>query len=163
LQETEMNSVQTPGATILVVDPDPITAIGMAAVLDMQGYECHTACDAEAARRAAKSLPLDVIVCDIEMAANGESLCDELRTLAASDEVPIIFLAATAAPRTTAFSTYWLIKPFGPDALIDEVSKALWMPHLVRSRLRHPHSANPSAIPAPTSARRTGVVDPRRK
>ncbi|MBM4001127.1 MAG: response regulator [Planctomycetes bacterium] len=139
-------------AVILIIDPDPLTMTAVAAVLDMQGYECHCARDTTAARKAASELPLDLILCDVNLnGLSGLELCRELRTMPGLEDVPLMFVSSSQLPdivRRThdAGGAYYLRKPFDPDVLIELVNKALWMPHLVNSRLRRA-----SGIPEPAS------------
>lgn len=138
-----MQSFQPNSAVILIIDSDPITMTGMAAVLDMSGYECHCARGREAAMKAAATLPLDLIVCDANL--NGESgldLCQEIRETETLSDVPLMFVSSSQRPdiiRRTheAGAAYYLRKPFDPEVLIELVNKALWMPHLVRTRIEH--------------------------
>lgn len=136
-------------AVILVIDPDPLTLTGVAATLDMAGHECHCARDAEAALKAARSLHLDLIICDVNVGQdNGLELCRELRSEAGNEDVPVLFVSGAQLPdiiRRThdAGGTYYLRKPFDPDVLIELVSKALWMPHLIKSRVDRIEDAGP--------------------
>jgi DNA-binding response OmpR family regulator len=128
-------------AVILIIDEDPLTLTGVAATLDMAGYECHCARDAEAARKAARTLNLDLIICDVHLhGESGLELSSELRREKNNRDVPVLFVSSHQAPdiiRRThdAGGAYYLRKPFDPDVLIELVGKALWMPHLVRSRI----------------------------
>lgn len=144
-----MHSLPHP-AVILIVDEDPLTLTGVAATLDMAGHECHCARDAEAAIKAARSLSLDLIICDVGVdESRGLELCQELRRAQGNDEVPILFVSSDHAPDLVrraheAGGTYYLRKPFDPDVLVELAAKALWMPHLVRTHVRraeqpHPH------------------------
>ena len=56
-------------AVVLIIDGDPLTLTGMAATLDMSGYECHCARDSEAAKKAVRDLRLDLIICDVQVGA----------------------------------------------------------------------------------------------
>jgi DNA-binding response OmpR family regulator len=136
-----MYSIPQCPATILVVDDDPLILTGVAATLDMAGYECHCARDAEAARKAARTLSLDLIICDVHVdGASGLELCNELRREKNNRDVPVLFVSSHQAPDIIrrshdAGGAYYLRKPFDPDVLIELVGKALWMPHLVKSRI----------------------------
>lgn len=136
-----------PRAVILIIDPDPLTLTAVAAVLDMQGYECHCARDVEAATKAAQSLPLDLIICDVHVQGHsGLELCRQLRGLPGLNDVSLMFVSSSQLPdivRRThdAGAAYYLRKPFDPDVLIELVNKALWMPHLVNNHLRSEHGA----------------------
>jgi DNA-binding response OmpR family regulator len=139
---------------ILIVDADPLTLTGVAAVLDMSGYECHCARDTEAAIKAAQTLPLDLIICDVNL--NGESglaLCQEIRDRIGLTDVPVMFVSSNQMPDIIrrshdAGGAYYLRKPFDPDVLIELVNKALWMPHLVKTRIEQTQNSShrPSAL-----------------
>ena len=128
-------------AAILIIDSDPLTLTGVAAVLDMSGYECHCARDPEAALKAVRREQLDLILCDVNLAGeSGLDLCRDLRAEPGMAEVPVIFVSslqtADIVRRThDAGGAYYLRKPFDPDVLVDLVDKSLWMPHLVRNRI----------------------------
>lgn len=161
-------------AVILIIDSDPITLTGVAAVLHSAGYECHCARGEEAALKAAQSLPLDLIICDVNLnGASGVELCRELRKLPGAREVPVMFASGVQIPDIIrrshdAGGAYFLRKPFDPEVLIELVGKALWMPHLVQSHLAKlkeapaSSTANPmnppnflpqrSSVPAPNLA-----------
>ena len=47
-----------------------------------------------------------------------------------------------------AGAAYYLRKPLDPDVLVDLVSKALWLPHLVQTRLSM-HEPAPQPMPPP--------------
>jgi two-component system OmpR family response regulator len=160
-----MNRLDASRAVILVIDPDPLMLTGIAAVLHTQGYECHCARDAEAARRAANTLPLDLIICEMNMPGrSGVNLCHELIETAALQGVPTIILAseepkcAMDGPLSKAVV---LLRPFQPQLLIDEVANALWMPHLVGTRLRQLQGSK--VIPAPAATRRASKADTQRR
>ena len=127
---------------ILVIDDDAITLTAVAAILDMNGFECHCARDAEAALKAARGQSLDLIICDLNIGADdGMELCAEIKAVDGLADVPVLFLSNTGVPDAvrrahSAGGTYCLSKPFDPYVLIELVEKALWMPHLVKSRLR---------------------------
>ncbi|MCA9119620.1 MAG: response regulator [Planctomycetaceae bacterium] len=146
-------------AVILVIDGDPLTLTGVAAVLDMAGYECHCARDAEAATKAARTLPIDLIICDVNLEGeSGLDLVQELRESHGQEDVPVLFVSSAQMPdiiRRThdAGGTYYLRKPFDPDVLIELVGKALWMPHLVKSRFER-HEPARATTPRPSGLHR---------
>ena len=158
-----MNVLQHEPAVILIIDHDPITLTGIAAVLNMSGYECHCARDRVAATKAVNTLALDLIICDVSLAGeSGLDLCQDLRQQPGLEDVPLMFISAAQAPDIVrkshdAGGAYYLRKPFDPEVLIELVGRALWMPHLVQSRVQrmqsYPQIANPNegqihAIPA---------------
>lgn len=135
-------------AVILIVDEDALTLTGVAATLDMVGYECHCARDAEAAHKAARALSLDLVICDVTIdGESGLELCKELRQVPGNEDVPVLYVSNSQAPDIIrrshdAGGAYYLRKPFDPEVLIELVGKALWMPHLVQSRTNRYESAS---------------------
>jgi len=160
-----MYSMPQEPAVILVVDEDPLALMGMSATLDIEGYECHCAQDAEAALKAARNLNLDLIICDVSVAGQrGLELSHELRREHGNEEVPVLFVSSGTIPevirrKDDVGATYYLRKPLDPDVLLELVGKALWMPHLVRARATHaghtvhPQHARPPARPASSALR----------
>ena len=126
-------------AVILIVDGDPLTLTGMAATLDIAGYECHCARDDEAAKKAAREIRLDLIVCDVKVGSrSGLELARELR-LDYGKDIPVMFVTSEQDPDIVqrvhdAGGEYYLRKPIDPEVLVELVGKALWMPHLVQAR-----------------------------
>ena len=145
-----MFSLPQQRAVILVIDGDPLTLTGTAATLDMAGYECHCAADANAARKAARTLDLDLIICDVSVDnGRGLELCREIRLETNNADASLLFVSGHQAPdiiRRThdAGGAYYLRKPFDPDVLIELVGTALWMPHLVQSRMQRIEPARPA-------------------
>lgn len=152
-----MNSLATEPAVILIIDNDPFTMTGLAAILDMSGYECHCARGPEPALKAARTLPLDLILCDVMLGGeSGLDLCQEIRQQPGMDEVPVMFMSANQVPDIVrrshdAGGAYYLRKPFDPDVLLELVSKALWMPHLVQSRVAQVHAGRQLSPAVPKS------------
>lgn len=152
---------------LLLVESDPLLLTGMAAVLDKQGYECHLARDPEAAVKAARALDLDLIVCDVNVDGySGLALCRELREEHGQADVPVMFTSEQQLPdvihRTfDQTGAYYLRKPFEPALLIELVNQALWMPHLVQTRVEREAPAEvetpamPKVVPAPLGERKT--------
>ena len=125
-----MQTLQSNPAVVLIIDSDPITMTGMAAVLDMSGYECHCARGEEAAMKAAKTLPLDLIICDVNLAGeSGLDLCQSIRQQDGLSDVPLMFVSSAQRPdiiRRTheAGAAYYLRKPFDPEELLRAVRRA---------------------------------------
>jgi len=144
-----MKSGQIIPATVLVIDRDPLTLTGIGAAMDIAGFECHGARGAEAALKAVRNLPLDVIICDIDLRPdNGIELFHELQQEPNMSEVPWIFLSSQDEDRDRVLELrqsgglFFLRKPFDPEVLVTLVDKSLWMPHLVRSHVKHSRSDN---------------------
>jgi len=139
-----MTTLARDKAIILIVDSDPVLLTGSAAVLHTAGYECHCARDTQAALKAARTLPLDLIICDVLLGSeSGLDLCRHIRKQPGCVDVPVMFVSSQQLPDIIrrsyeAGGAYYLRKPFDPEVLIELVSKALWMPHLVSGKLRSP-------------------------
>ena len=111
--------------------------------------------DAAAALKAVRSLSLDLILCDIDLEGDsGLELCRALRAVPGCQDIPLIIVSAAPAADMVrraheAGGAYYLRKPYDPEVLLELVEKALWMPHLVRSRVARPHMlAPPLGTPA---------------
>ncbi len=154
-----MSSIAQEPAVILIIDDDAITLTGVAAVLNMSGYVCHCARDREAATKAARRQALDLIICDVNLAGeSGLALCRDLRGEPGMDEVPVMFMSSAQIPDIVrrsheAGGAYYLRKPFDPEVLIELVGKALWMPHLVQTRVNRFQSAAETVPAAPKMGR----------
>jgi DNA-binding response OmpR family regulator len=130
---------------ILIVDSDPLLLTGVAAVLHQQGYECHCARDSEAAYKAARGVAPDLILCDTDLKdESGLDFCRDLKSDPQLREIPVMFLSASRDPEIIALAqqaggAYYLSKPFDPNILIETVDRAMWMPHLIQSRIEAGH------------------------
>jgi CheY-like chemotaxis protein len=147
-------------AELLVIDNDPLTMLGTAAVLDLAGYVCHCARDRQAALKAARSIALDLVICDVNLGGqSGLELCRDLRALPGMQDVPMMFVSSSQLPDIVrrsheAGGAYYLRKPFDPDVLVELVGKALWLPHLVQSRLTM-HEPAPQLVRPPKRLKST--------
>ena len=154
-----MSSTSQEPAVILIIDDDAVTLTGVAAVLNMSGYECHCARDREAATKGVRTLALDLILCDVNLGGeSGLTLCRDLRNEPGMDEVPVMFMSSAQIPDIVrrsheAGGAYYLRKPFDPEVLIELVAKALWMPHLVQTRIDRAQSAAETVPAAPKMGR----------
>lgn len=159
-----MNSISNESASILIIDNDPIMLTGIAAVLNMSGYECFCARNRETAIKAAQGNPLDLIISDVSLGGEcGIELCQEMLHEMGMDDVPVMFMSSAQGPdiirkAETMGGAYFLRKPFDPAVLIEVVGRALWMPHLVQSRVQQLQAEKPAvhapheSTPAPLAA-----------
>jgi len=160
-----MYSMPKSPAVILVIDDDALTLTGVATSLNASGYECYGARDTEAAMKAARRMKLDLIICDVNIGGeSGLDLCRELQQQNDNLDTPLLFVSSHQAPdiiRRThdAGGVYYLRKPFDPEVLIELVGKALWMPHLVKSRMNRIEPARPLR-PAGLGRSRTEATTP---
>jgi CheY-like chemotaxis protein len=160
-----MSSPATESAVVLVIDDDPATISGIAAVLHAAGYECYGARDQAAALAAARLLALDLIICDVNLAGeSGLELCRQVRMQPGLDDVPVMFTSSSQIPDIVrrsheAGAAYYLRKPLDPEVLLELVGKALWMPHLVRVRGKVAEAHAQGAPAAPKMARIFEAID----
>jgi CheY-like chemotaxis protein len=135
-----MNTSTREPAEILVIDDDPIALAHTVAALDNAGHIVYQAVDRMTALRIARSQALDLLILDVNVGGDGLALARELKRLPGMQDVPVMFISRTQLPdivRRTheAGAAYYLRKPLDPEVLIDLVGKALWLPHLVQTRM----------------------------
>ncbi|TWU41549.1 Response regulator receiver domain protein [Novipirellula aureliae] len=136
-------------ASVLIVDPSPLSLIAVAGVLHYYGYMCTCARTAKAAHQATSETNLDLLIWDVADDAAGvlESLA-QLRRIATLDQLPAVLLAesrwAGLEKKTQSLSaaTRTLFKPIDPDALMAVVDHLLWMPTLISAHRKR--GAKPS-------------------
>jgi CheY-like chemotaxis protein len=149
---------------VLVIDPDPISLLGTAATLHGRGFEVHCSQSPEAALKAARLQPLDLIISDVDVeGTSGIEIVSAIHELPERGDVPAMFLSAAQMPdvisrRFRNGSAFFLRRPFDPALFLDLVDKALWMPHLVKTHINRPHislgaNAGFNTAPAATTAR----------
>jgi DNA-binding NtrC family response regulator len=130
-------------ASIVVVDPNPISLLALAGALNYQSYSCICARTAAAALEALKMGIQDLVVWDV--ADDAPLALDTLAQMRSQNDhegLAAVFLAdskwaglekkAEALPTTTRC----LFKPIDPNVLITIVDQALWMPSLVQTHRR---------------------------
>ncbi len=128
---------------ILVIDPDPMTMTAIAASMHLSGYESYCAQDGEAAIKAAQETSFDLIICDVNIdGENGIELCREIHELPKNVDAPVMYISAGQMPdiirrSNDDGSSYYLRKPFDPKVLLELVERALWMPHLIKTNIKH--------------------------
>jgi two-component system chemotaxis response regulator CheY len=149
-----MNPISPEPAEILLVDDDPLALASAATALDAAGHMVYQARDRIAALKIARSEALDLVICDLNLNGdNGLELSRELRRLPGMQDVPVMFISRTQLPDIVrrsheAGAAYYLRKPLDPEVLTDLVGKALWLPHLVQTRLSM-HEPASQTVPAP--------------
>lgn len=144
-----MEGIPSELGVILVVDQDPVTLIGTAAVLHRYGYECVCARDIAAAQKAVQTYPVDLVVMDLGTSTD-ESLqtVEKLRAASSNSELPAIVIAeANWAGLEKQLERLervrCLFKPVDPRVLGDLVQQFQWLPLLeagVRTRGSRPQS-----------------------
>src|SRR5262245_39890966 len=160
-----MNPTNREPAEILLVDDDPQALASATTALDSAGHIVYQASDRISALRIARAEALDLVICDVNIGADsGLELSRELRRLPGMQDVPVMFVSRTQLPDIVrrsheAGAAYYLRKPLDPDVLIDLVGKALWLPHLVQTRIAM-HDAAAQPVPPPRkkiSARQAAI------
>ena len=160
-----MNPIAPEPAEILIVDDEELALASATAALDEAGHIVYQARDRMAALKIARAEALDLVICDVSVAGDsGLELSRELRRLPGMQDVPVMFISRTQLPDIVrrsheAGAAYYLRKPLDPEVLTDLVGKALWLPHLVQTRLAM-HDAAAQPVPPPRkriSARQAAI------
>ena len=113
---------------MLVVDDDPRMLSMMRRVLEVDGYTVSVAGDGDAALRAVRSDPVDLVILDVMMPGpNGFEVC---RLVRRESSVPILMLTARdeAVDKVTGLdcgADDYVVKPFNPDELMARVRALL--------------------------------------
>ncbi len=127
-------------SSVLIIDNDPLMLTAMGSVLDMQGHRAVLARNEEMAMQSIADGQFDVIILSIEQLQSGCDFASKLRGSPMARDLPIIFLvpelSSTWLTKLAAHGgVFCILQPVDPYALIDLVEKALWMPHIARSRI----------------------------
>lgn len=147
-----------PRAIVLVIDADPVSLTATSTVLNCANFDVHCAASRESALAAARDLELDLIICDLDVGGiEGSVVVEEIRRLPERSDVSVMYSSACQQPEVIRKShaqgaAYHLRKPFDPQVLLELADKALWMPHLIRTRIREPHFPVAPAEPTATWA-----------
>lgn len=158
-----MTTIAREPAEVLLIDDDSCALTAAASVLAAAGYRVFTADGRAAALKIARAEALDLMICDVNLGGqSGLELCRELRKLPGMLDVPVMFVSSTQVPDIVrrsheAGGAYYLRKPLDPEVLIDLVGKALWMPHLVQTRLSM-HEPAVQPMPPPQHNIRAAAV-----
>jgi DNA-binding NarL/FixJ family response regulator len=80
------------------------------------------------------------------------------------EDVPVMFISASQLPDIVrrsheAGGAYYLRKPLDPEVLVELIDKALWMPHLVQSRLSMHRASSQPVPPAKGNVRSPAAVN----
>jgi two-component system chemotaxis response regulator CheY len=159
-----MNAKRPEPAEILIIDEDPLALAAATTALETAGHVVYQARERAEALRIARTRALDLMICDLGAGDAGLALSRELRCLPGMQDVPVMFISRTQVPDIVrrsheAGGAYYLRKPLDPEVLIDLVGKALWLPHLVESRLAmHEPASRRVPMPRTRSSARAAVV-----
>ncbi len=125
-------------ASIVVVDPSPLSLIATAGVMHSRGYGCVCARTADSAIEALKMGNQDLVLWDVadDAAAVLESI-ESMRKIPGYETLSVVMIAesrwAGLEKKAEAMKvpTRCLFKPIDPNALLAVVDHLLWMPSLI--------------------------------
>ncbi|NEP01990.1 MAG: response regulator [Symploca sp. SIO2E9] len=128
-----MNSNQAPEAKskILIVDDKPDNLRLLSKMLSTHGYEVRRAINASTALMGVQAAPPDLILLDIRMPdMNGYELCQKLKAIEQTREIPVIFLSALneVLDKVKAFEAGcadYITKPFQIQEVLARVENQL--------------------------------------
>ena len=115
------------GASVLVVDDEPLNVDLLAQELGAAGYKTVTAASGEQALIIAAKQRPDLILLDVMMPGkDGYAVCEALKQSEATREIPVIFLTALTDTfqKVRAFklgAVDYVTKPFEPEELLARV------------------------------------------
>ena len=156
-----MTPIAREPAEILLIDNDAVARAGATAVLESAGHVVHQAENRTVALKLARTEALDLMICDVNLDGQGGlDLCRDLRRMPGMEDVPVMFVSSSQLPDIIrrshdAGGAYYLRKPLDPEVLLDLVSKALWLPHLVQSRLA---MHEPASQPVPPPRKKAAIT-----
>lgn len=122
-------------ANILIVDDHPDNLRSLAAILSSAGYKVRKAISGKMALETIRSHPPDLILLDIKMPQmDGYTVCSTLKTNAATQRIPVIFLSALddVADKVKAFNvggSDYIVKPFQAQEVLIRVKNNLMIAH----------------------------------
>lgn len=115
--------------SILVIEDDLLLLEGIKDLLELDGYQVHTASDGLKALEVLSLSPPDLVVIDLMMPRmNGLELYRQVRHDPALISVPFIFIGANRTSwrdQQLMGDNICLNKPFEPEELRDAVAKSL--------------------------------------
>jgi CheY-like chemotaxis protein len=120
----------SPRCKILVVDDDPCVRRLLSSIL-VPRFEVSVAMDAVGAVSAARRERPDLVILDYTLpAGNGTVVIDRLRAIPALATTPVLMISGSSSGWSWESLgdmdlVGFLLKPFTPDELLEEVSRAL--------------------------------------
>ncbi|HGX92555.1 MAG TPA: response regulator [Candidatus Tenderia sp.] len=149
---------------ILAIDDDKFIQKVIIKSLQSETISVRTANDGESGIAEATQRVPDIILLDVEMPGiNGYEVCDRLRSIDATKEIPIVFLSSHSSliERMQGYEVGgddYLVKPFEKENLLARVN-ILVKYHNERQELRDQYElAHKSAMTAMTSSSELGMV-----
>ena len=121
------------GATILIVEDDPDTALLTGLVLETEGFATTTFPSGEEALEflsTAEEVRLVLLDIRLKGGLNGFEVCRRIRADSRTAALPVVFFTANSTPENRRLAREaggqgFLAKPFGYEQLLSEVAKAL--------------------------------------
>jgi len=116
---------------ILVVDNQPSNLRFLSNMLTKQGYKVQRAISGQLALNAAMAAPPDLILLDVIMPVmNGYEVCQQLKAIPATQNIPIIFLSALheTSDKVKAFKmggVDFITKPFQVEEVLARIENQL--------------------------------------
>ncbi|MEO6121558.1 MAG: response regulator [Acidimicrobiales bacterium] len=114
-----------PGATILVVDDDPVIQDVVQITFDLEGYDVITADDGVAGLERARAERPDLMILDVMMPRmNGIEVARAMKADPDTSSIPILMLSAKAqvadiSAGGASGADDYMTKPFDPQELLD--------------------------------------------
>jgi len=116
---------------ILAVDDEPNILMSIEFILDMEGYDVHTACDGDEALEMADRVKPDLILLDINMPRrDGYEVCRILRQRHSLAHTKVIMLTAKGQTLEKkkgleVGADEYVTKPFSADELLQTIRTCL--------------------------------------
>jgi DNA-binding response OmpR family regulator len=116
---------------ILAVDDEPNILMSIEFILDMEGYDVHTACDGDEALEMAERVRPDLVLLDINMPRrDGYEVCRILRERQNMAHTKVIMLTAKGQTLEKkkgleVGADEYVTKPFSADELLQTIRSCL--------------------------------------
>lgn len=118
-------------AKILIAEDERDIRELIAFTLQFAGHEVITTSNGEEALQAVRAHKPELVLLDVRMPRlTGYEVCKEIKADAQTKAIPVIFLSAKGQEAEIrsgleAGAEQYLLKPFSPDQLIEQVNKVL--------------------------------------
>lgn len=118
-------------AKILIIEDVPDILENTAELLELAGYDTATAIDGESGLKLIKTLPPDLVICDILMSGiDGYEVLAELKSDPKTADISFLFCTALCERKDIQRAKDWgvdtyLIKPFTENELLSAVETCI--------------------------------------